>query len=1083
MGIGHIMTLANSIIGVSVLAMPFCFKQCGIILSILVLLLSSIMTRLACHFLLKAAAAARRRNYEFLAFHAFGPKGKLMVELCIIGFLFGTCIAFFVVMGDLGPAIISEVLGINKSPSIRSSVLIGLALLVVLPLGLLRNVDSLSSLCTATILFYFFLVLKIVGEATTHLLAGDWLQYVNLWRPAGILQCIPIFAMALSCQTQVFEIYETLPDPSPSKMNEVVRAAVNICTGVYVCMGFFGYVAVCRPPSSPVISDVGLDPSPTLTGNILMSFPSSFTMQAIKLFFVASVACSFPLVIFPCRASLHSLLFRRAPHHETGMGVSGGGGGSVAASTASLLPPGGGGGQVIERIPERRFRLLTISLVAGSLAVAFALPDIELVLGLVGSSIGTITCLLLPALCFLKVAPSHPYRHTHWGGDKGVTAERLLAQVMIVVGAVILILSTYANLHAVDQARAEEPITPHPLHIPKIPAVLPPGQLAVGETNVIIPVVLPKAVQGIEVPKIVGHLDSPADTVKKLAVNDKKDGEIVKVVPAESVPKELKPEKRQEPPIPEAPDHSVKKKNPSGAEEAPLKAMKNEVEAPKEAPAVPLVGGVGKEVGAAGGKDAAPAAPLPGVAKEAAEVPDSVHGDAIKKEEEEVGIEEGAAKGEEERRKREEEAEEQRKRAEKERREKELLQKLADDRKKQQEQINIQMEILKKLQALEVKKPEPEKKTDAESKVKENVVGADEPKKVDGSNQALVVSAEVKKGDKGEKSGVKEQRAADKGPGIGGEGAPWKSNGIPGPSILKAKEPKKTDQAKIQALDVSQSGRKKDPLAEKTSAKESGGRAALASNMDPLPVKEERKVVGANFSGISQMKAAVPMPLLLVGQPNGILGRNELKAKEREKREVSLEAVEKAVSQDGAIGSVVKECEGGCSEDVKESSKVSDTVVVERDKGYSNSQGEWASSLNVGDASTKDLHRTQDGKQGSDVGNEKVSDEESVPTGAGAAAVDKVKELKGGVAICRDEVVSTRSPLLCTLGAKESDNYLSPTIKAPLRLSDPVEGKTAPGNIETKVNVDGVMMEAMPLKRDLKYIQEVFEDSSDKAEG
>jgi len=40
--------------------------QCGIILSILMLLLSSFLSRLACHFLLKAALMARRRNFEFL---------------------------------------------------------------------------------------------------------------------------------------------------------------------------------------------------------------------------------------------------------------------------------------------------------------------------------------------------------------------------------------------------------------------------------------------------------------------------------------------------------------------------------------------------------------------------------------------------------------------------------------------------------------------------------------------------------------------------------------------------------------------------------------------------------------------------------------------------------------------------------------------------------------------------------------------------------------------------------------------------------------------------------------------------------
>jgi hypothetical protein len=37
----------------------------------------------------------------------------------------------------------------------------GLAVFVVLPLGLLRNVDSLSSVCAATIGFYLCLVLKV----------------------------------------------------------------------------------------------------------------------------------------------------------------------------------------------------------------------------------------------------------------------------------------------------------------------------------------------------------------------------------------------------------------------------------------------------------------------------------------------------------------------------------------------------------------------------------------------------------------------------------------------------------------------------------------------------------------------------------------------------------------------------------------------------------------------------------------------------------------------------------------------------------------------------------------------------------
>ncbi|XP_043590433.1 putative sodium-coupled neutral amino acid transporter 10 isoform X1 [Bombus pyrosoma] len=399
----HVMTLANSIIGVSVLAMPFCFKQCGIVLAIVVLILSSTLSRLACHFLIKSAVMSRRRNFELLAFHAFGHMGKFLVELFIIGFLVGTCIAFFVIMGDLGPQIVRKV--IDKKPEdIRTSLLITTSIFIVLPLGLLRNIDSLSTLCTATIIFYLCLVLKIITESMQHIFAGDWYEHVYYWRPSGILQCIPIFSMALFCQTQLFEIYETIPNVSLEKMNEVVRGALNICTIVYLCVGFFGYIAFCTQP---------------FTGNILMSFEPSLSSEMIKMGFVFSIAFSFPLVIFPCRASLNSLLFRRVYAHETS----------------------------INYLPETRFRCLTIIIVAVSLITGILIPNIEFVLGLVGSTIGVMICLIFPAIFFISISSKH-------------TNERLLAQVIMFVGICIMILSTYANLYALEESTNIKILTP-----------------------------------------------------------------------------------------------------------------------------------------------------------------------------------------------------------------------------------------------------------------------------------------------------------------------------------------------------------------------------------------------------------------------------------------------------------------------------------------------------------------------------------------------------------------------------------------------------------------------------------------------
>ncbi|CAF4865355.1 unnamed protein product [Pieris macdunnoughi] len=397
---GQSVTLANSIIGVGILAMPFCFQQCGALLAALILMSMGLVSRLCCYFLLKAAIITRRRNYEFLAFHVFGPAGKMAVEVGIIGFLMGTCIAYFVVVGDLGPQIISKMFNINQSDMLRTSIMVIVSLVCVLPLGLLRNVDSLSNVSAATIAFYFCLVIKVICEAGSQMFAPDWQNRIEMWRPSGLLQCVPIFSMALFCQTQLFEIFESLPSLSLEKMNVVTKNAINICASVYFTLGLFGYIAFSQHQ---------------ISGNVLMSLSPTMASDVIKLGFVMSVACSFPLIIFPCRASLYSFLYRKVhpSHHDHIINHS---------------------------IPESTFRCITVAIIAVSLFISLLLPNVELVLGLVGSTIGVLVCVVFPAACFINVT----FKNTN---------ERVLAKFTVVLGLIILVLGTYANLQAAENTR------------------------------------------------------------------------------------------------------------------------------------------------------------------------------------------------------------------------------------------------------------------------------------------------------------------------------------------------------------------------------------------------------------------------------------------------------------------------------------------------------------------------------------------------------------------------------------------------------------------------------------------------------
>ncbi|XP_030388078.1 putative sodium-coupled neutral amino acid transporter 10 isoform X2 [Scaptodrosophila lebanonensis] len=426
---GHVMTLANSIIGVGILAMPFCFQKCGIILSIVLLVLSNWITRVCCHYLIKTSLLTRRKSFELLGLHAFGASGKLLAELCIIGYLIGTCITYFVVVGDLGPQIVSKMFALDtaKHAHLRTIVMLVVTVLCIAPLGMLRNVDSLSVLCTASIGFYVCLMLKIVLESETHILDNDWTDKVVYWEPAGVLQCLPIFSMALSCQMQLFEVFESINNQSLEKLNGIVTNATWICTLVYIAVGFFGYVAFCTH---------------NFSGNILVNLSPSFGSDIIKIGFVLSIAFSFPLVIFPCRASIYSLLYRK---------------GHVDATNY---------------IPEQRFRAITLFIVGFSLCIALVIPSVELIIGLVGSTIGVAICIMFPASSFRKII-------------KKESTERTFAQFIFVGGFCLMILGTYANLNAIDEQSSGPQFDVKQVVTPLLPHGKPALELQFGNSELL----------------------------------------------------------------------------------------------------------------------------------------------------------------------------------------------------------------------------------------------------------------------------------------------------------------------------------------------------------------------------------------------------------------------------------------------------------------------------------------------------------------------------------------------------------------------------------------------------------------------
>ncbi|XP_020507364.2 sodium-coupled neutral amino acid transporter 4 [Labrus bergylta] len=442
-----VFNLSNAIMGSGILGLSYAMANTGIVLFTILLIGVSILSLYSVHLLLVTAKEGGSLIYEKLGERAFGWPGKIAAFGSIIMQNIGAMSSYlFIVKYEL-PEVIRAFLGLEEISGEwymdGNYLVVFVSVGIILPLSLLKNLGYLgytSGFSLSCMVFFLGVViykktqlpcpLPFLTQHTSNL-SMNASDMSALYPPpnssaqmdfsradvspavgggneaphSGSIhyephtddkeQCtpkyfvfnsqtaytVPILAFAFVCHPEVLPIYSELKDRTRKRMQNVSNLSILTMLIMYMLSALFGYLTFYENVEAELLH----------TFTKVYKFDTMLLL--VRLAVLTAVTLTVPIVLFPIRSSINTLLFSGREFSWT-----------------------------------RHILIAAIILAFNNMLVIFV-PTIRDIFGFIGSSAATMLIFILPAAFYIRLVKSVPFR----------SPQKIGAFIFLVVGIVFMI--------------------------------------------------------------------------------------------------------------------------------------------------------------------------------------------------------------------------------------------------------------------------------------------------------------------------------------------------------------------------------------------------------------------------------------------------------------------------------------------------------------------------------------------------------------------------------------------------------------------------------------------------------------------
>ncbi|KAL6944492.1 hypothetical protein ACO0RG_001229 [Hanseniaspora osmophila] len=282
--------LTKTIVGAGLLAIPFAYSKDGIFVGLLLTIIAATATAYGLSLLGKSSKMLDnpRTSSFFTLCSITYPQFTLVFDFAMFVQCFGCALSYLVLVGDVFPS----VLGQDREFWIYSS------LVIIVPLCLLKNLDSLRYSSMLGLLAIAYIVLFIIIRFFIAFPSLDFqdlgISWFKINSYSGMMSTFSILIFGFTASMNMFSICNELEHNSLKNIDKVIGNSVGVACFLFVVVGTTGYLSFG--------SDV--------KGNVILNYNPDSVFTKIGQFSLGSVIIlSFPLLFHPLRIATNNMVF------------------------------------------------------------------------------------------------------------------------------------------------------------------------------------------------------------------------------------------------------------------------------------------------------------------------------------------------------------------------------------------------------------------------------------------------------------------------------------------------------------------------------------------------------------------------------------------------------------------------------------------------------------------------------------------------------------------------------------------------------------------------------------------------------